>query len=537
MKIIDTLMGCFRDRDYEAAMRLYNSHRYREAIELFESVLRRKSSQTSLHRNLANFYRCYAHRNLGIVLFVMGNYPEAQKEFEQALCCCTNPREIYQLMGICQNNIGDYENAARTFGELLTHNPDSVPIKLRLGIALHNLKMWDKSVALYSTILAQKPRYADVHFRLGLALLGQGKPASAAEAFASAIAINPGYVEAHVKLGLTQAYLGQFDAAQASFTAILDRHPDFADIYHALGIVYAGLNRMQDACAAFEQALKVNPYYKDALIKLSMLHCHLGDHRASAACLQEAGRIDPDDSSLQETLVAVADIMAGSGAEASIREELLRLFGGGRPVEQAIAEFNRHLKIKPDLSTVLSIVKEFSEEETGLLEMLLPVVKDVVREHPGYPDTHNTLGGMYLKLNRLESAGECFREALRLNPDYLRARVNLFNVLKTMGNNAEAAAEGERILESNAEYPDVCFGMGEMLQALGRSADALEYLARAIGLRPCYIQAHFLRARLLVHCERHAEAVQAYEACLALDPGTEIEKTVREALQALRQQH
>jgi tetratricopeptide (TPR) repeat protein len=283
--------------------------------------------------------------------------------------------------------------------------------------------------------------------------------------------------------------------------------------------------------------LKVNPYYKDALIKLSMLHCHLGDPRAAAACLQEAGRIDPDDSILQVTLAAVADIMAGSGDGASVRDELLRFFGGGRPVEQAIADFNKHLKIKPDLSTVLAIIKEFSREDTGLLEMLLPVVKDVVREHPGYPDTHNTLGAMYLKLNRLEIAEECFREALRLNPDYLRARVNLFTVLKSMGNNAAAALEGDRILESNAEYPDICFGMAEVLQNMGRTAEALAHLDRALCLRPRYIQALFLRARLLVHCERHAEARQAYEACLALNPGPEIGNPAREALQALRQQH
>jgi tetratricopeptide (TPR) repeat protein len=537
MSIVKKLMELFKDREYETAMDLYNRHRYREAIAVFESVLKRKPSRASLHRNLANFYRCYAHRNLGIVLFVMGNYSEAQQEFQQALCCCTNPRELYQLMGICQNNIGDYAGAARTFEELLNHQPDSVPIKLRLGIALHNLKMWDKSVALYSTILAQRPRYADVHFRLGLALLGQGRPASAVEAFASAVAINPAYVEAHVKLGLTQAYLGRFEEALASFTAILEDHPDFADIHYALGIVYAGLDRMQEACAAFEKSLQVNPYYKDALIKLSMLHCHLGDHRAAAACLSEAGRIDPGDSALQVTIGAVDDILSGSGGEAAMGEELLRLFGGGKPVEQAIADFNRHLKIKPDMSTVLSIIKEFSHEDAGLLEMLLPVVSDVVCANPGYPDTHNTLGGMYLKLNRLERAGECFREALRLNPGYLKARVNLFTTLKAQGDSAGAAAEGARILEGNAEYPDIYFGMAEVLQNLGRSADALVHVDRAIELRPRYIEAHFLRADLLVHLERHTEAAQAYEACLALKPGSDIVQRSHEALQVLRQQH
>ena len=537
MNIINNLLGFFRDDEYEAGIELYNMHKYREAIEKFESVVRRKSSRFSLHHNLANFYCSYAHRNLGILLFVMGDYPAAQQEFEKALICCKNPREIYQLMGICQNNIGDYENAAHTFTVLLSNHPDSLPTKLRLGIALHNMKMWDKSVELYSTILAQKPRYADVHFRLGLALLGQDKPEAAAESFSTAIAINPDYVAAHVKLGLTRAYLGQFDAALACFTAILERHPDFADIYHALGIVYAGLNRMPDARAAFERALEINPAYKDALIKLSILHCHLGDHHAAADCLEKAGRIDPDDSNLQLTITAVADIMGRDGENACIRDELVRLFGGSKPIEQAIGEFNKHLKIKPDLSTVLAIIKEFSREDRGLLEMLIPVVHDVTREHPTYPDTYNTLGSMYLKLRKHECAEDAFREAVRINPDYREARVNLFAALKLAGKTAEALDQGALIIDSKAEYPDVYFSMGEMLHDLGRYDEALAHLDKAIALRPRYSPAHFLRARILVQCERHTEAEQAYEACLAACPDADMESLSRDALQALRQQH
>jgi tetratricopeptide (TPR) repeat protein len=537
MNIIRNLLCLFRDDEYEVGIKLYNTHKYREAIEKFESVITRKSSRFSLHHNLANFYCSYAHRNLGVLLFVMGDYPAAHQEFEKALICSTNPNEIYQLMGICQNNIGDYENAAHTFTLLSNNHPDNLPTKLRLSIALHNMKMWDKSVELYSTILAQKPRYADVHYRLGLALLGQNNPALAVASFSAAISINPDYVAAHIKLGLTQAYLGQFDVALASFTSILDRHPDFADIHYALGIVYAGLNRMQDSRTAFEQALKINPDYKDALIKISILCCHLGDNQTAADCLDRAARVDPDDRNLQLAITAVADIMGRSGEEAGARDELLLLFGGGKSIEQAIGEFNKHLKIKPDLSTVLAIIKEFSQEDSGLLEMLIPAVQDVAREHPDYPDTYNTLGSIYLKLCKHERAEDAFHEALRINPDYLKARVNLFAVQKLMGNTAGALEQGARIVDSQAEYPDVYCGMGEILQGLGRYDDALAHLDKATALRPSHSVAYFLKARILVQCERHTEAEQAYEACLASSPGTDMKRLSHDALQALRNVH
>jgi len=535
MKIMSKIFGFLKDDDYNEGIRLYNMHLYREAIEKFESVIKRKASRASLHHNLAQFYSCYAHRNLGIMLFVVDNFSDALQEFEKALDGSKNPDELHHLMGICQNNLGDFENAVRTFSTILKRDPDSLPTQLRLGIALHNLKMWDKSVALYSTILAQKPKYADVHFRLGLAFLGQNKADLAAEAFSNAVKINPNYVEAHIKLGLTQAYIGDFDGALASFTAILERYPDFPDIYYALGIVQASSGLLPEAKASFKKAVEINPAYKDAKIKLGILHCSLGEYETAAACLREAGGIDPDDANLRLAIAAVDSIMARPADVKSMPDELNRLFGGGKPIDQAVQQFNAHLKIKPDLSAVLAIIKEFSREDTALCEMLVPVVHDYVRDQPNYPDTHNTLGSIYLKLNKLLRAEECFREAVRINPDYLKARVNLFNTLHLMGHAEEACRQGEYIIGTNVDYPDVYCNMGDVLLELCRHDEAFGHLEKAIQMRPHYGKAHFLKAQILAYRGRHAEAAQAYEACLASCPPEDLECKARDALNSLRQ--
>lgn len=535
MNIINKLFGLFKDVDYEDGIRLYNTHLYREAIEKFDSVVKKKTSRASLHHNLAEFYSCYAHRNLGIMLFVVGNFSGALQEFEKALAGSKNPHEVYHLMGICQNNLGDFENAVRTFSSVLKNDPDSLPAKLRLGIALHNLKMWDKSVSLYATILAQKPKYADVHFRLGLALLGQNKADQAAGAFRNAVDINPGYMEAHIKLGLTLAYLGDFEGALASFASILEQHPDFADIYYARGIVQASSGLLHEAQASFEKALVINPTYKDAKIKLGILHCSQGEYERAAACLREAGEIDPGDENLRLAVAAADSIMACSSGVKTMCEELARLFGGGKPIDQAINQFNTHLKISPDLSAVLAIIKEFSQEDTALCEMLVPVVHDYVRDQPNYPDTHNTLGSIYLKLNRLPRAEECFREALRINPDYLKARLNLFNTLHQMGHAGEAAEQGQYIIDKNIDYPDVHCAMGDILLTLGRHDEALEHLEKTIQMRPHYGKAHYLKARYFAFRGRHAEAELAYEACLASYPPADIGNKAREELTSLQQ--
>jgi tetratricopeptide (TPR) repeat protein len=167
--------------------------------------------------------------------------------------------------------------------------------------------------------------------------------------------------------------------------------------------------------------------------------------------------------------------------------------------------------------------------------MLVPVVHDYVRDQPNYPDTHNTLGSIYLKLNKLSRAAECCREALRINPDYLKARVNLFDTLHLMGQADEAARQGEYIIAKNLDYPDVYCTMGDVLLSLGRHDEALVHLEKAIQLRPHYGRAHYLKARFFAFRGRHAEAALAYEACLASYPPADIGNRAREELTTLRQ--
>lgn len=526
-----------KDELYEQGIAYFNLHRYNEAIARFESVLKRNLSSSSLYRNLAQVYCGYAHRNLGVMLFATGNFPSALREFELAISFNRSHTELYHFIGICQNNLADFEGAVKTFKKILEVDPASIPTKLKLGIALHNLQMWDRSVAIYSSIIEQQPLYADVHYRLGLALLGQNKPAEAVAAFEKALSINPHYTDARLKLGVTQAYLGFFERALANFNEISLNYPEFADIYYFKGIVFSGLNEIDSAIEAFNHALQVNASYKDARIKLGIIYCHCNDFKAGIREFRGACEIDKSDQNLAQTVESISAVISTQTYTDEKTASLIGQFLGlDKPLAQTIREFNKYLKITPDFSDILSIIKHFSEENTSLCSMLIPLVEDYIRIHPDYPDLHNTLGILYVKTNKLAKAENAFSEAVRLNPNYINARINLFTTLHALKKNSAALEQGRYLSSQDAPYPDVYCTMSNVLFELNLLDEALQYAQKAITLRPRYASAHYIAGRIYQSRGDWTLAAEAYERCLDCLPAKELSLKAKEAIYNMKKQ-
>jgi tetratricopeptide (TPR) repeat protein len=533
MSFLKRLFNLGIDRDYKNGMRYYNCHMYREAIEQFENILATKSPSISLNHNLARFYCSQAYRNLGIVLFATGNTSSALQKFQKALELNPEHVDLYYFIGVCLNNIGRCKEAIDAFNHVIRCDPGYPPTRFGLAITFHNLKMWDRAISIYKDILKKNPGYADVNFHLGLAFLGQANIIEAMKVFQSAVSINPNYVDARIKLGITQTYLGKFDEALKNFSFLTEKFPEYPDIHYFLGIIFASRNEISEAVKCFNRSLQINPNYKDAKIKLAILYCREEKFDAALEELDGAGRLDTDDKNLKRTILTMHDIVAEPSYSMRKKSEALeQILGGDKPLTEAIKEFNKHLDITPTFSEMLSFIKikEFSQEDASLWETFIPLVKDYLKQHPTYPDPYNTLGTLYLKLNRTKEAEKVFHEAIRLNPEYVQARINLCKTLKNLGKFQEALRHGEYLLSKKVSYPDVYYTMGEIYFSLSRYDESLHEAKKALELRPQYPHADFLAAQSYEKLGQVKEAIQEYKKCLESNSDDQLYAGAKEGL-------
>jgi tetratricopeptide (TPR) repeat protein len=135
--------------------------------------------------------------------------------------------------------------------------------------------------------------------------------------------------------------------------------------------------------------------------------------------------------------------------------------------------------------------------------------------------THHNLADYYLQQNRNEEARQEEAEAVRINPAYLEARLNLALALRALGRPADAEAEYRRALELRPEGNQIYLahaGLGAALAAQHRTAEALPELTLAARLKPDSAEAHFNLGTALAALGRNQDAASEFALAVRLEP-------------------
>ncbi len=436
------------------------------------------------------------------------------------------------FIGVCQNNLGDFKGAIDSFNTVLSVDPHNLPVALRFGVVLHNNKMWDRAASLYKEILFKNPQYADIHYNLGLALLGQGQVARALASFESALEINHNYLQARIKIVVAHIYLGKLDEALVALTALISSFPDYADLHYYLGLLQTSRKEWEKARGSFMRALAINPSYKEAKIKLAAVYCYLDQFEQGLKELEELHAVDPGDGDVATMLQAIRGVLASSRGEnfAGVLRKMLK----DSEITKNIPEFNKSIRITPDLSEMVSVILSIADEDASLAGTLIPLVRNHIAEHPAYPDVHNSLGTLYMKVNQPAEAEACFAEAVRLNARYSKARLNLFYAQKMLGKHEQAAEHGVFLAASGVSYPDFLCALAEVYLDGSRFEEARNTSVRAIELNPYYARGHYILGRCHEAEGDKGLAMEQYETCLEMKPGQDVRVMVLDRVDRLR---
>jgi predicted O-linked N-acetylglucosamine transferase (SPINDLY family) len=153
------------------------------------------------------------------------------------------------------------------------------------------------------------------------------------------------------------------------------------------------------------------------------------------------------------------------------------------------------------------------------------------------PDTaiyHNSLANALRAQGRLEQAEAAYREAVRLDPRYANAWINLSVLLRLEGRSDDAISCLERAIAAEpgraASYND----LGALYQLRGRVEPALACFERACELAPALGEAHFNHAKLLEDLGRSEEARAAYARAHEHAPALRVEIACHLAVVARR---
>jgi predicted O-linked N-acetylglucosamine transferase (SPINDLY family) len=144
--------------------------------------------------------------------------------------------------------------------------------------------------------------------------------------------------------------------------------------------------------------------------------------------------------------------------------------------------------------------------------------RQALRLRPDFAEAHLNLGTMLFNHGRLEEAAEHFRHALAHRPDFLEARYNLGNLLREQGRLDEAMEHLRPLLRARPDLPDALIDLANALHNYGRLDDAAMCFRQILDLRPDLPGVHYNLGNVLFQQGRLDGASESFRRAVALRP-------------------
>ena len=363
------------------------------------------------------------------------------------------------------------------------------------GILLMAAESFDEAESYF--LVAQRLAPDDVrwpYYRAHVARIA-GNSDKAVSFFERTLEMRPDDVPATIWLANVYLDQGRADEAETLFSRALARQPQLFAARFGLGRAALAKKDYRQAVERLEAALAADGRASIVHYPLALAYRGLGDITQAEAYLRKRGTVD----------IPLVDPLIGEVADA-LRSPVVYERRGDRAIARgdfkaAEAAFRRGVELAPDrlplrqkLATALVLI--------GNVQAGLAQYQELLQRAPDFAEAHYSLGVIFLSNGRQDLAIERFGAAVRADPTYLQARLQLANALRPTNPKA-ALREYTEVLELDPRVGEARLGYALALVRLKQDAAARDWLAEATRLFPDRLEFADALARLMAASSDH----------------------------------
>jgi tetratricopeptide (TPR) repeat protein len=137
---------------------------------------------------------------------------------------------------------------------------------------------------------------------------------------------------------------------------------------------------------------------------------------------------------------------------------------------------------------------------------------------PNAASSYNNLGVAYQKYGRYQSAMECYKQAIKIKPDFFKAYYNLGVLCGELGLVQEEIESYKQAIKARPDYADAHCNLGNAYNKLGRLQEAMDEYNLAIKARPKYADAHYNLGVTYYQLGRYEDAIKEYKQAVKIKP-------------------
>jgi len=386
--------------------------------------------------------------------------PENLQEILQRHVASTNDTR----RGICLLNAGKPEQAIRFFENALAAGGDGRSLPALMSACLLSMDNTDAAVtqARAAVVATDASPSAGTPARIRLAhtLFESGQPDEAIAALREAIQATPDDGELHFQLGILLASVGETEEAELRFTQTLSIDRNHSEARVNLALCCGARHAPSEAVGHLQAALRRRPL--DARIAMLLA-------QATAAALQ-SGRI--------------LDVRATIPQEDWLADR------------EGIEELSRMIEREPDFVDAFIAIPA-GDVDRQVFAVLLKTLEQALERQPEHAELHYHCGRVLAKLGRPDDAISASEAAVKLNPQFTRALIDLAKLYCQTDRRDDATIRLEQAVACGADYADVHYLLGNLYRDQGRLQLARRAYRKALSINQGFAPAQKALADLL----------------------------------------
>ena len=417
------------------------------AIASFNRVVDNDTDAASVYADLANAYwqsgdrlkaldaaqklkelngdNLYTQLFLGSFYMSAGRTDMARDAWETVLKIDPNNETAILYLAAFYSANNKPKEALEYWEKYITQKPQSAESYFQQGLALEKLGQTDKAMKSLEKTIELKPENGETYFALAQLYEKQGRVKDAIKECEKFISMVPDNATVLLYLGGLYCQEKNYSAAQTVFKKADKINPNDQTTILWLGMLAEGNKDWAEAIYYFE-LLRKKEETPALLARLSYYYSLTGQSSKAIKYLQKAVILDPKNADYYYLLgLAYADAGKYSAAEENYRASLnLRpdssevyfhlgvMFDERGKFDEAVTNLEKAIELDPKNSRALNYLGYSYAEKNIKLDRALELAGRAVSIDPGNPAFLDSLGWVYFKLNKLEDAEKCLKDAV-----------------------------------------------------------------------------------------------------------------------------
>lgn len=341
-----------------------------------------------------------------------------------------------------------------------------------------------KAIPPFREIISMYPTETEAYQRLGHLLRGEGQYDEAIETWKQGLAVDPEAQDIYNALGGIYSNLNRHNEAVSMMRRYVELAPDEPNAHDSLALIYQWAGRHDEALEEYNRALNLNPAFEISVVNRGNLFFQMGRYDEAERQYERYLQMARSDLEREKGWGSLAYLYLKKGelekakeaADKELQYGKQSSFGNSLMIALKKGDLARAEKLKEKIFTQSPYTHRGARAPMRQLYYLLGSLELKKRNAAAVVNNFQTalqqlapLGGMelmedclanaYLELGRFEEAAAEYERILRLNPNYPLARYHLAEAYKHKGLYAEARANYQLFLEiwknADADIPEI----------------------------------------------------------------------------------